>query len=115
MNEHGCEQESLIYSVALGASTPEQAAEVEAHVASCAACGRLMESLRPIAASLADWPADVLRPSDSLWDRLSRRIAPDAAETAQRRPPHDGRSPTGKKPRPESPARSSQATRPGIA
>ena len=79
MNEHGCEQESLIYSVVLGASTPGQAAEVEAHVATCDACARLMESLRPIVSSLADWPADVLRPSDSLWDRLSRRIAPDAA------------------------------------
>ena len=83
MNEHGCELESLIYSVVLGASTPGQAAEAEAHIETCAACKRLMESLRPIAASLADWPADVLRPSDSLWDRLSRRIAPDAAATAK--------------------------------
>ena len=40
-----------------------------------------MESLRPVVSSLSDWPADVLPPSDSLWDRLSRRIAPDAAET----------------------------------
>ena len=83
MNKHGCEQESLIYAAVLGASTPEQAAEADAHAASCAACGPLMESLRPVVSSLADWPADVLRPSGSLWDRLSRRIAPEAAETAR--------------------------------
>ena len=83
MDRHGCEQESLIYAAVLGASTPEQAAEAEAHAASCAACGALMESLRPVVSTLADWPADVLRPSDSLWDRLSRRIAPEAAETAE--------------------------------
>lgn len=85
MNEHGCDQESLIYAVVLGTSTPEQDALADAHVATCAACRQLMESLRPVVSSFADWPADVLRPSDALWDRLSRRIAPDAADAA--RPP----------------------------
>ena len=33
MNEHGCEQEALTCAYALGALTPEQVAEAEAHVA----------------------------------------------------------------------------------
>ncbi len=78
MNEHGCEQEALVYAYALGALPSEQVAEAETHVTGCAACGRLMDSLRPIVSSFSDWPADVLPPSDSLWDRLSRRIAPEA-------------------------------------
>ena len=80
MNEHGCEQEALTCAYALGALTPEQVAEAEAHVATCAACARLIESMRPVVASFGDWPADILRPSDSLWERLSGRIAPEAAQ-----------------------------------
>lgn len=80
MNEHGCEQEALTCAYALGALTPEQVAEAEAHVATCAACGRLIESMRPVVASFGDWPGDVLRPPDSLWERLSGRIAPEAAQ-----------------------------------
>jgi anti-sigma factor ChrR (cupin superfamily) len=34
-----------------------------------------METLRPVVHSFAAWPADVLRPSTSLWERLAQRIA----------------------------------------
>ena len=80
MNEHGCEQEALTTAHLLGTLSPERAAEAEAHLATCAACARLMESLRPVVSSFGDWPADILRPTDSLWERLSRRISPEAAE-----------------------------------
>ena len=83
MKEHGCEQEALVYTYALGALPSEQVAEAEAHVAGCDACGRLMDSLRPVVSSFSDWPADVLPPSDSLWDRLSRRITPEALKTTK--------------------------------
>ncbi len=39
-----------------------------------------METLRPIIDAFVSWPTDVLRPSASLWERLTRRIA---AETGR--------------------------------
>lgn len=47
----------------------------EDHLSSCAECLREIETLRPIIGSFASWPTDVLRPSASLWNRLSQRIS----------------------------------------
>jgi hypothetical protein len=37
--------------------------------------------VRPIISAFSAWPTDVLRPFESLWDRLAQRIA---AETGQK-------------------------------
>jgi hypothetical protein len=47
---------------------------VKAQISRCADCRKELESLRPVVEAFASWPADVLRPSTSLWDRLSVRI-----------------------------------------
>ena len=77
-----CAQSELLHMHALGALPPSEASAIEAHVSVCVACRQELESLRPVVASFACWPTDVLRPSTSLWDRLSKRIAAKAASEA---------------------------------
>ena len=62
----------FLYAVhALGAS---EIPLVEAHLAACADCRHELEALRPVVDAFASWPADVLRPAPSLWERLEQRI-----------------------------------------
>ena len=53
---------------------------LEAHLSECADCRQEMEALRPIVGAFISWPADVLRPADSLWDRLASRIATETGQ-----------------------------------
>lgn len=39
--------------------------------------------MRPIIESFVSWPTDVLRPSASLWNRLSERIAAETGEETE--------------------------------
>src|SRR5580704_18971819 len=75
-----CHQMELVSLYALRALPANEMAAVEAHIRACLDCSQEMESLRPIIDSLAFWPIDVLRPSESLWGRLANRIA---AETGK--------------------------------
>jgi anti-sigma factor ChrR (cupin superfamily) len=54
-------------------------ASVEAQILSCENCRQEIETLRPIVRSFVGWPTDVLRPAESLWGRLAKRIATEAA------------------------------------
>jgi anti-sigma factor ChrR (cupin superfamily) len=47
----------------------------EAHLLTCPECRQEIETLRPIVRSFVSWPADILRPSESLWNRVSQRIS----------------------------------------
>ena len=58
-----------------------EAAAVEAHVASSSQRRQELEILRPVAESFVAWPTDVLRPSASLQDRLARRLAAETRDT----------------------------------
>ena len=72
---HRPEHTELVYLYALQALPAGETPALEAHIAACADCRREMESLRPVVASFAFWPTDVLRPSPSLWGRLAERVA----------------------------------------
>jgi anti-sigma factor ChrR (cupin superfamily) len=61
---------------------PAEAAALEAHLTSCAHCQAELEALGPVAASLAFWPTNVLRPPTSLQTRLADRIAAETGEPA---------------------------------
>jgi anti-sigma factor ChrR (cupin superfamily) len=65
---------------ALDALPAGEVPAVEAHVAACAECQQELATVRPVVDALVSWPTEVLRPSGSLWDRLTHRIA---AETGQ--------------------------------
>jgi quercetin dioxygenase-like cupin family protein len=60
---------------ALQALSLSEVSVFEDHLSTCAECLREIETLRPIIDSFASWPTDVLRPTASLWKRLSQRIA----------------------------------------
>ncbi len=69
-----------VFLYALRALPSSELPAVEAHISACADCQQEVETLRPIIGAFVSWPTDVLRPSESLWERLARRIA---AETGQ--------------------------------
>ena len=72
--EPACIHAEQAYGFVVGALSAAEAAQFSGHLAQCASCRSDVEALRPIMASFVHWPSDVLRPSASLWDRLSARI-----------------------------------------
>jgi quercetin dioxygenase-like cupin family protein len=78
-SSHSQEHLDLVFLFALQALSPREMALVEAQILSCEDCWHEMETLRPIVRSFISWPIDVLRPAESLWSRLAKRIASEAA------------------------------------
>jgi quercetin dioxygenase-like cupin family protein len=64
---------------ALQALPAHEIASVEAQISSCQDCQQEIETLRPIVRSFVGWSTDVLRPAESLWGRLAKRIASETA------------------------------------
>ena len=77
---NSCSQAAQVSAYVMQALPADEAAAFEAHIASCSPCRQELETLRPVADSFAFWPADVLRPTASLQDRLTRRIAAETGE-----------------------------------
>ena len=75
-----CNQSAQVSAYVVHALPPDEAAAVEAHIASCSQCQQELETLRPVAERFVFWPRDVLRPPTSLQERLARRIAAEAGE-----------------------------------
>jgi hypothetical protein len=76
---HSEEHLDRVFLFALQALPPSEMASVEAQILSCEDCRQEIETLRPIVRSFIGWPTDVLRPAESLWGRLAKRIATEAA------------------------------------
>ena len=79
---NACSQSAQIPAYVIRALPPDEAAAVEAHLASCPQCRRELEVLQPVADSFVFWPSDVLRPASSLQERLARRIAAETGAAA---------------------------------
>src|SRR2546430_17052240 len=77
---HDRDYPELVFLYALQALPSSERPGVEAHISVCAECRQEMETLRPIIDAFVSWRTDVLRPSASLWERLTPRIA---AETGR--------------------------------
>lgn len=75
---HNQEHLDLVFLFALGALSPRETASAEARISSCEECRHELGTLGPIVRSFIGWPADVLRPAESLWGRLANRIASEA-------------------------------------
>src|SRR5688572_7130597 len=69
----------LVFLFALQALPARETASVEAQISSCEDCRQEIETLRPLVRSFVGWSTDVLRPAESLWDRLAKRIASETA------------------------------------
>ena len=76
---HGQDHLDLVVLFALQALPPSEIASVEAQISSCEDCQQEIETLRPIVRSFVGWSTDVLRPAESLWGRLAKRIANETA------------------------------------
>jgi hypothetical protein len=76
---HSQAHQDLVFLFALQALPPHEIASVEAQIAACADCRREIETLQPVLQSFVGWSVDVLRPAESLWDRLATRIAGETA------------------------------------
>jgi quercetin dioxygenase-like cupin family protein len=76
---HSQEHLDLVFLFALQALPPREIASVEAQISSCANCRQEIETLRPIVHSFVGWSTDLLRPAESLWGRLAKRIASETA------------------------------------
>jgi hypothetical protein len=80
-NSNPCNQSVQVAAYVIQALPLDEAAALEAHVASCSQCRQELEALRPVADSFVFWPSDILRPPLSLQERLARRIAADTGES----------------------------------
>ena len=76
---HSQQHLDLMFLFALQCLSPREMASVEAQILSCEDCQREIETLRPIVRSFVGWSTDVLRPAESLWGRLAKRIATESA------------------------------------
>jgi quercetin dioxygenase-like cupin family protein len=76
--KHGQEHLDLIFLFALRALPAREMASAETQISSCEDCRQEIETLRPIVRSFVGWSTDVLRPAESLWDKLAKRIAGEA-------------------------------------
>ncbi len=74
-DRHSQEHLDLVFLFALQALSPREMASVEAQVLTCKDCRQEIETLRPIVRSFVGWPTEVLRPAESLWGQLAKRIA----------------------------------------
>ncbi len=88
-----CDEIGFAAVYAVRAVPASEASRFEAHLATCADCRRELETLRPVVNSFVAWPADVLRPSSSLQDRLARRLAAERGGAPMVPPPSGYREP----------------------
>jgi quercetin dioxygenase-like cupin family protein len=79
---HNQEHLDLVFLFALQVLSPREMAAAEAQILSCEDCRHEVETLRPIVRSFIGWPTDILRPAESLWGRLAKRIASETAAPA---------------------------------
>ncbi|MGH9456866.1 MAG: cupin domain-containing protein [Thermoanaerobaculia bacterium] len=87
-----CSRLDFASGYAVRALPATEAADFEAHLASCETCRREVDALRPVVDSLVAC-ADVLRPAPSLRGRLAHRIAAERAGPPVLPPPSAYREP----------------------
>ena len=84
---HDQDHAELLVLYALQALPSSEVPVAETRIAACADCRQEMETLRPFVSAFVSWPTDVLRPSASLWERLTQRIAAETGQAPVLSPP----------------------------
>jgi DNA-directed RNA polymerase specialized sigma24 family protein/anti-sigma factor ChrR (cupin superfamily) len=79
-SEVQCDKAAVTSAYALGIISRAEAPALEAHFTACNECSSRLNALRPVVASLALWPADVLHPPATLRQRLAERIATETGK-----------------------------------
>jgi anti-sigma factor RsiW len=93
LDSERCNQSAHVCAYVRQALPANEAAALEAHVASCSHCRQELETLRPVAESFVAWPTDVLRPPASLQERLARRLAAETGDAPVPPPARQWREP----------------------
>jgi anti-sigma factor ChrR (cupin superfamily) len=88
-----CDRAEQTCAYPLAALPSGELAAAKEHLAGCPACRREIETLRPVLDLFTAWPADVLRPADSLQDRLALRLAAETGSEQLRPPPRQWAEP----------------------
>jgi hypothetical protein len=78
--QHRCARAELVPLYVVRALPCGETRLLEEHLRSCPECRQELESLSPVVDSFTAWPADILRPSDSIWRRLQERVGEEASE-----------------------------------
>lgn len=79
-NPHSQEDLDLIFLYVLQALPRSEMSAVADHISGCERCHEEMKMLLPVVESFVAWPNDLLRPPQSLWDRLAQRIAEETGK-----------------------------------
>ena len=69
-----CDHAELASAYVLEALTTHDQATFRGHLQSCAQCRWEVDALRPLVKAFIAWPADLLRPSSALRERLADRL-----------------------------------------
>jgi anti-sigma factor ChrR (cupin superfamily) len=77
---NGCNRSTDLAAYVVHALRREEAAALDAHMATCPACRQELDTLRSVADTFVFWPSAILRPSSSLRERLATRIAADTGD-----------------------------------
>lgn len=77
---HDRDYPQLVFLHALRALPADEVPVLEIHLDDCADCRSEMEALVPVVGAFVSWPTDVLRPSESVWERLTQRIGADTVQ-----------------------------------
>jgi anti-sigma factor ChrR (cupin superfamily) len=91
-----CEQTELVSAFAIRALAANEAAAMEAHLASCERCREELAALRPIVEGFTAWPTDLLRAPASVQERLADRIAGETGSGRVVPPSREWREPEWK-------------------
>jgi anti-sigma factor ChrR (cupin superfamily) len=83
LDQDRCDQMELVSAYVLHALPVSEVSALEAHIAICQQCRRELQTLRPIIDAFSAWPIEVLRPSQSIWDRLLERIETEVPKNPQ--------------------------------
>lgn len=75
-----CDQADALAVYALGALPASEVPAMETHISTCSICSLELVKLRAVVNSFGWWPTAMLRPSQSLRQRLLERIAADVDE-----------------------------------
>jgi hypothetical protein len=82
MDNSSCRYLEQVGCHALQSISSSEASEMREHLNTCRVCREELESLRPVVGAFASWPTVLLRPAESVWERVAQRIGLDTRTEA---------------------------------
>lgn len=80
-DQHDQTHIDLVCVYALHALPADEMSAAYARITGCTGCIRELDRFQTVVESFTFWPIDVLRPSNSMWDRLAKRISDETDDS----------------------------------